>query len=81
MTAFSPWRNKHGVLTHHASLRSHFFTLCSDISALLNTQISALLRFVLTGVGVIMVDAVQDVNVAVLEMKLCYLCFDSSSLN
>lgn len=39
MTARSPWRNKHGVLTHHVPLRSHFFTLGSDTSiSLLHTD-------------------------------------------
>lgn len=44
MTALSPWRNKHGVVTHHVSLHSHFFTLSSDTSALFHIQISALLK-------------------------------------
>lgn len=41
MTALSPWRNKHGVLTHHVSLCSHFFTLSSHTSARPHIQISA----------------------------------------
>lgn len=86
MTALSPWRNKHGVLTHHVSLCSHFFTFSSDTSALFNIQISAAQRCALTGVGVFRVNAVQEVTVNWGQTELSVLslhvgCFDFGQLD
>lgn len=57
MTALSPRRNKHGVLTHQVSLRSHFFTLDSDTHLLSSTY-----RYqrVPTGVGVFRVNTAWE---------------------